>query len=99
MIDLLCIGVVLHVRHKEPVECMMDLNTCGELFPSMLSFFHAKKYEINAMLKSGGGSIVNCASIYGIVGGTWLAPYVTSKHALVGLTNAAAHEFAARNIR
>lgn len=71
----------------------------ANIFHLYLLFFYDNKYEIKAMLKSGGGSIVNCASIYGLVGGTLLAPYITSKHALVGLTNAAAHEFAGRNIR
>src|SRR5690606_13449736 len=53
----------------------------------------------SAMLKTGGGSIVNIASVMGAVGTPGAAPYVASKHGLVGLTKAAALEFADRGIR
>ncbi len=53
-----------------------------------------------AMLAGGvKGSIVNTSSSVGIMGGAGLAPYVMSKHAIVGLTRAAAMEFAAAGIR
>lgn len=57
------------------------------------------KYEIPEMLKSGGGSIVNCSSIAGIVGFEGLPAYVASKHGVVGLTQTAALEFSQKNIR
>ena len=58
------------------------------------------KYEIPLMLESGGGAIVNMASILGLIGsGMGVSPYVTSKHAIVGLTKAAALEYAKRGIR
>jgi NAD(P)-dependent dehydrogenase (short-subunit alcohol dehydrogenase family) len=55
--------------------------------------------EIPRMLEAGGGSIVNCASIAGLVGFRDMAPYVASKHGVVGLTRTASLELAPRGIR
>ena len=63
------------------------------------SVFFGMKYEIPAMLASGGGSIVNNSSILGVVGREGAIPYVTAKHGIAGMTKAAAIGYAAKGIR
>lgn len=55
--------------------------------------------ELRQMLEQGFGSIVNTASILGLVGFTHCAAYGAAKHGVVGLTKVAAVEFGARGVR
>jgi NAD(P)-dependent dehydrogenase (short-subunit alcohol dehydrogenase family) len=75
----------------EESEWVIDLNFKG--------VYYGVKYQVEAMLRAGGGAIVNNASIFGLRGMDGIAHYVASKHAVVGLTRAVAKENAQRNIR
>jgi A-factor type gamma-butyrolactone 1'-reductase (1S-forming) len=55
--------------------------------------------EIPALVRAGGGSIVNVASVGGLVGVPGLSAYTASKHAVVGLTKSVALEYAGQGIR
>ena len=61
--------------------------------------FYCMKHQIPAMLRSGGGAIVNMASILGQVGFAGAPAYVAAKHGVVGLTKTAALEYGAQGLR
>lgn len=61
--------------------------------------FFGMRAQIAAMLKTGSGSIVNMASVLGAVGGSRSPAYTAAKHGVIGLTQAAAWEYGAKNVR
>ncbi len=75
----------------ESWHALMDVNLHG--------VFYCMKYEIAAMAAQGAGAIVNTASILGSVALPTAAAYTAAKHAVVGLTKAAAIEYARTGIR
>lgn len=76
---------------SENLRELLDTNVMG--------LFFGMKHGIKAMLKTGGGSVVNLASIAGANGIPYAAQYCASKHAVVGLTRAGAVEYATQGIR
>ncbi|PZF74941.1 3-oxoacyl-ACP reductase FabG [Taibaiella soli] len=66
---------------------------------NLSSVFYCMHYQIPAMLKNGGGAIVNMASILGAVGFNNSAGYVAAKHGVVGLTQNAALEYSSQGVR
>jgi NAD(P)-dependent dehydrogenase (short-subunit alcohol dehydrogenase family) len=65
----------------------------------LTSVFLCIKHQVIAMLKSGGGSIVNTASSLGQVAIENASEYIAAKHGVVGLTRAAAAEYGRQGIR
>lgn len=61
--------------------------------------FFGMKYQIAAMVPSGGGAIVNMASVLGAVGAARSPAYVAAKHGVIGLTQTAALEYGALGVR
>ena len=76
---------------EEQYRQTFDINVWGVL--------NSMKHEIPAMLKTGGGAIINTSSIAGHIGLAQASIYVATKHAVEGLTKAAALEFAKQGIR
>ncbi|MEI9989093.1 MAG: glucose 1-dehydrogenase [Rhizomicrobium sp.] len=82
-----------------PLADMADDTFDDILAVDLLGVFLCMKYEIRHMLKTGGGAIVNTASIAGLVADPGMAPYVAAKHGVIGLTKAGALDYAKQNIR
>ncbi|HBA84248.1 MAG TPA: short chain dehydrogenase [Verrucomicrobia bacterium] len=78
-------------QSEELFDTVMDVNVKG--------VWLCMKYQIPAMLKNGGGSIVNTSSFSGAIAFATIPIYVASKHAVVGLTKAIALEYARAGIR
>lgn len=84
-------GALTHEYSLDDWNRTLALNLTG--------VFLCLKYEIPVMLGAGRGAIVNIASGAGLVGFAGLPAYVSSKHGVVGLTRAAALEYAKQGIR
>ena len=83
--------VPTHEQTPENYRHVFDVNVEAVL--------NSMKAEIPAMLQTGGGAIVNNASVAGLLGFNGMGVYVASKHAVVGLTRNAALEYAPQGIR
>ena len=83
---------------KFTADCTMD-NWHRLIAVNLTGTFHVMRHLIPQMLAQGGGTIVNCASTAGLRGAATCAAYSASKHGVVGLTKAAALEYAGQGIR
>ena len=97
-LDVACnnagVGGVLLPTADYPVDAWAKvINT------NLSGVFYGMKHQIPAMLKAGGGSIVNIASILGSVAMANAPAYTAAKHGVVGLTQCAALEYAQQGIR
>ncbi|GAA2801451.1 MULTISPECIES: SDR family NAD(P)-dependent oxidoreductase [Kitasatospora] len=81
----------LHLMSDEVYDAILDTNLRG--------VWNFLRPELAAMLAAGGGAIVNTSSVGGLVATPVAAPYVASKHAVIGLTKAAAAEYGPHGIR
>ncbi|HEV7452233.1 MAG TPA: SDR family oxidoreductase [Pseudonocardiaceae bacterium] len=82
------------------VQKIDDVAWRADLDQNLTSVFYCLKYQIPAIMASGGGgAIVNNASIAGSIGIRAMSPYVAAKHGVVGLTRAAALECASQGLR
>jgi NAD(P)-dependent dehydrogenase (short-subunit alcohol dehydrogenase family) len=78
-------------QSAETYAAVYDTNVLGTLL--------SMKHELRVMQAQGGGSIINLSSIYGQKGFPGASVYVSSKHAIIGLTRSAALEAAAYGVR
>lgn len=80
------------------VDCSPE-NWQRVLGVNLSSVFYCMKAQIPLMLASGGGSIVNTASMAGILGEPYLPAYIASKHGVVGLSKSVAIDYGPQGIR
>ena len=82
-----------------PLADVDDSTFDNVLAVDLKGIFLSMKYEIQQMLQAGGGAIVNNASIAGMIAEAGISTYAAAKHGVIGLSKAAALEYASKGIR
>ncbi|MFF9868001.1 SDR family NAD(P)-dependent oxidoreductase [Streptomyces sp. NPDC013953] len=85
------VGTDLHETDDAVFQQIMDVNVRG--------VWNCMRHQIPVMLRSGSGAIVNTSSVAGVLATGAVSPYVAAKHAVIGLTRAAAAEYGQRGLR
>lgn len=98
-LDMAVNNVGITGPHDTKIEEMSLADWNDVIGTDLTGMFLSLKAELPAMVRRGGGSILNLSSANGIVGVAGIAAYTTAKHGVVGLTRAAALEYADKNIR
>ena len=81
----------INLTKSEDLDFVLDVNVKGA--------YYGLKYVLPAMYENKSGSVINVASVAGFIGSPGLAPYIASKHALLGINKTAALEAAEFNVR
>ncbi|MEU2392782.1 glucose 1-dehydrogenase [Streptomyces sp. NPDC007369] len=84
-------GTLLHELPEDVFDRTLDVNLRG--------VWNCLRAQIPVMLEAGAGSVVNTSSVAGVRATAASAPYVAAKHAVIGLTRAAAAEYGEHGIR
>jgi NAD(P)-dependent dehydrogenase (short-subunit alcohol dehydrogenase family) len=86
-------------EHGKPTaECTME-NWNRVIAVDLTGTWSCMRHELPVIVKSGGGSIVNCASVAGLRAAPTVPAYTAAKHGVVGLTRVAAREYARHGVR
>ncbi len=86
-------------QHNTPLDQLQLSQWNSVIQIDLTAVFLCLKYQVPAMLKNGGGSIVNTASGLGQIAIPNAAEYVAAKHGVIGITRAAAADYGAQGIR
>jgi NAD(P)-dependent dehydrogenase (short-subunit alcohol dehydrogenase family) len=97
-LDIL-VNAAAHLGGYHDAATMPEEEWRSVLSVTLDGVFYCAKYAAQAMLNTGGGAIVNIASVEGMLGAAGHAAYVTGKSALFGLTRSMAIDFGTRGIR
>jgi NAD(P)-dependent dehydrogenase (short-subunit alcohol dehydrogenase family) len=86
-------------EHGKPTaECTME-NWNRVIAVDLTGTWSCMRHELPEIVKSGGGTIVNCASVAGLRAAPTVPAYTAAKHGVVGLTRVAAREYARQGVR